>query len=568
MMSEFPQSPDTPPSGFVVEPGGTATPSTPQTEPVAETPVAAPAEPAAAPAGATAVPPDAVSEPTTPVIPTPTVHTPGAGIGGATEATTGAGAAWPPPPGGLWPLPGGHYWSVPPQQPAPKHHSAAARTVLVCAVAAVIALGAGIGIGWFGHSTSPTSAFAPQTNPFSGGSGGGSENPFSGGGSGSPLGGGSGNPFSGGGSSNSGNSGGSSGSGGSGGSTGISSKVDPGLVDINTTVGYQGGAAAGTGMVLTSDGLVLTNNHVINESTKLSAVDVGNGQTYSATVLGYDRTADVALVQLHNASGLQTITASDSSKVSVGDDVVGIGNAGGTGGTPSAVAGTITALDQSITASDEGDGSSEQLSGLIQTNADIQPGDSGGPLVNSSGQVVGMDTAASAGFQFTNASSTGFAIPIDKALQIAQQIKDGQTSSTVHIGATAFLGVEVTNVGANSNGGSGGFGLPFGGGSGFGNSGWGDSGSGDSGSGNSGSGNSTTSGAQVAGTMSGGAAAKAGLVQGDVITSLDGKNVNSPTALTAIMEQLHPGQQVSIAWTDSSGQSHTGTVTLGSGPPS
>jgi len=565
-MSEFPQPPDTPPSGFVVEPGGAATP-TPQTEPVAETPAAAPVEPAAVPVEPAAVAPDAVSEPTTPVIPTPTVDAPGAGVGGAAEAAAaGAGATWPPPPGGLWPLPGGHYWSVPPQQPLPKHHSAAARTVLVCAVAAVIALGAGIGIGWFGHSTSPTSAFAPQTNQFSGGgSGSGSGNPFSGGGSGSPFGGGSGIPF-GGGSGNSGNSGGSSGSGGSGGSTGISSKVDPGLVDINTTVGYQGEAAAGTGMVLTSNGLVLTNNHVINESTKLSAVDVGNGQTYSATVLGYDRTADVALVQLHNASGLQTITPGDSSKVSVGDDVVGIGNAGGTGGTPSAVAGTITALDQSITASDQGDGSSEQLSGLIQTNADIQPGDSGGPLVNSSGQVVGMDTAASAGFQFTNASSTGFAIPIDKALQLAQQIKDGQASSTVHIGATAFLGVEVTNVGANSNGGSGGFGLPFGGGSGFG--GFGNSGSGNSGSGNSGTGNSTTSGAQVAGTMSGGAAAKAGLVQGDVITSLAGKNVNSPTALTAIMEQLHPGQQVSIAWTDSSGQSHTGTVTLGSGPPS
>ena len=113
--------------------------------------------------------------------------------------------------------------------------------------------------------------------------------------------------------------------------------------------------------------------------------DVGNGKTYSASVVGYSRTKDIAVLQLHDASGLQTATIGDSSKVSVGQDVVGIGNAGGTGGTPSAAGGTVTALNQSITASDEGDGSSEQLTGLIETNADIQAGDSGGSLVNSFG---------------------------------------------------------------------------------------------------------------------------------------------------------------------------------------
>ena len=106
-------------------------------------------------------------------------------------------------------------------------------------------------------------------------------------------------------------------------------------------------------------------------------------------MVGYDRTKDIAVLQLHNASGLQTATLGNSSNASVGQDVVGVGNAGGTGGTPSAAGGTVTALNQSITASDEGDGTSEQLSGLIETNADIQPGDSGGALVNTSGQVLG-----------------------------------------------------------------------------------------------------------------------------------------------------------------------------------
>ena len=141
-------------------------------------------------------------------------------------------------------------------------------------------------------------------------------------------------------------------------------------------------------------------------------------------MVGYDRTKDIAVLQLHNASGLQTATLGNSSNASVGEDVVGVGNAGGTGGTPSAAGGTVTALNQSITASDEGDGTSEQLSGLIETNADIQPGDSGGALVDTSGDVLGIDTAASAGFSFQSndqsSGNQGYAIPIDTALSIAR----------------------------------------------------------------------------------------------------------------------------------------------------
>jgi len=182
----------------------------------------------------------------------------------------------------------------------------------------------------------------------------------------------------------------------------IAAKVDPGLVDIDTTLGYSQEEAAGTGIVLTSNGEILTNNHVIDGATTISVTDVGNGKTYSASVVGYDKTKDVAVLQLHGASGLQTATI-DTSTASVGETVVGVGNAGGTGGTPSAAGGTVTALNQSITASDEGDGTSEQLTGLIETNANIQAGDSGGSLVNSAGQVIGMDTAASSGTSFQSA---------------------------------------------------------------------------------------------------------------------------------------------------------------------
>ncbi|HUD17581.1 MAG TPA: trypsin-like peptidase domain-containing protein, partial [Acidimicrobiales bacterium] len=273
---------------------------------------------------------------------------------------------------------------------------------------------------------------------------------------------------------------------------------------------------------------------------------------YSASVVGYDRSSDVAVLQLHNASGLQTASIDGSSDVAVGENVVGIGNAGGTGGTPSAAGGTVTALNQSITASDEGDGSSEQLTGLIETNADIQPGDSGGSLVNTSGQVIGIDTAASAGFSFQGSSqgsgNQGYAIPIVEATAIAGRIELSQASSTIHIGATAFLGVQIT---ATSN--SGGDSSGFGGGSGSG-----------SGSGSSGS---SVAGVSVAGVVTSSPAQEAGLAQGDVITSVDGKSVNAPTDVTNELEPLHPGDKITLGWTDTSGQTHTATVQLTSGPP-
>ena len=228
----------------------------------------------------------------------------------------------------------------------------------------------------------------------------------------------------------------------------LAAKVDPGIVDITSDLKYSDATAEGTGMVISSSGLVLTNNHVIDEATSVSATLVTSGRTYTAKVIGYDSTDDVALLQLVGASGLKTVTLSDSSKAKVGEAVLALGNAGGRGGLPSTAQGTIQALNQSIKASDSGAGTTEQLHGMIETNAPIQEGDSGGPLVNGSGAVVGMDTAANATAGFgalTPPPRPGFAIPINTALSIANQISSGKASATVHIGLAGFMGVNVAD---------------------------------------------------------------------------------------------------------------------------
>ena len=369
----------------------------------------------------------------------------------------------------------------------------------------------------------------------------------------------------------------------------ITSRVSPGLVDVVSTLGDENGEAAGTGMVLTSTGEVLTNNHVIDGATSISVTDIGNGRTYKASVVGYDKTQDVAVLQLQDASGLTTVSLGSSATVSTGQSVVAIGNAEGKGGQPSVVTGSVTALNQSITASDEGSGSSEQLTGMIETNAPIEPGDSGGSLVNLAGQVVGMDTAASTSSETPSAQAanpgqqsqgqTGqsqsgqsqssgtqaFSIPINEAVSIAAQIEGGNSSSTLHLGSTAFLGVEVSSTSTSTGTGSGASGL---GGYGSGSDGGYGYGSGDGGygygSGDGGTG--TTSGVQIEGALSGSPAASAGLSAGDVITSIGGQSVTSATQMQSIIAAYHPGDKVSISWTDASGQTQTATVTFASGP--
>jgi S1-C subfamily serine protease len=287
--------------------------------------------------------------------------------------------------------------------------------------------------------------------------------------------------------------------------------------------------------VLTSSGEVLTNNHVISGATTVKVVVPKTGHTYTARVVGYSRTADVAVIQLQNASNLKTLSTGNAAGLKIGQAVRALGNAGGTG-TLSPASGAVTGLGKSITANDD-QGGSEQLVGLIETNAGIVAGDSGGPLLDSAGRIVGMNVAASAsgGFQMV-AASDAYAIPIGKALTIAKQIENGTSSATVHVGPTAFIGVQVET--AVSGGGypGDGYGTP-------------------------------TAGALIAGVVASGPAAAAGLVPGDVITAINGQTISSPTAISSIVLKLKPGAKLTVAFTDQTGSSQTATITLGSGPP-
>jgi S1-C subfamily serine protease len=453
--------------------------------------------------GIVQIPPADREEPQSPTggfTPTPPHGGPWAGAYTAAPGDRAAGypPPFPPGPGGIgpsgWAQPN-PYWAPPPSGP-PARSGSLGRVIAVL-VGAIVLIVAGVGIGhglWHQVSVSglpPTPFGGPSQTP-SGGSGSGGPSDVS----------------------------------------AIASKVDPGLVDINTTLSYQDEEAAGTGMVLTSSGEILTNNHVIVDATSISVTDIGNGQTYGASVVGYDITQDLAVLQLRGASGLQTVSIGNSSNVSVGESVVGIGNAGGTGGVPSSAGGSVIALNQSITASDEGDNTSEQLSGLIESNADIQPGDSGGPLVNANAQVLGIDTAASSGFQFQSGDGGGFSIPINGAIAVAKRIEAGQGSTTIHIGPTAFLGVLIGATNGIGGGGSG-----------------------------------RETGAPVSGVVTGDPANEAGIAAGDRITSLSGTTVDSASDLTAALVPHHPGDKVQIGWTDPSGHTHTATVQLASGPP-
>jgi len=228
----------------------------------------------------------------------------------------------------------------------------------------------------------------------------------------------------------------------------IAAKVDPAIVDINTVVGT--GQAAGTGEIVTSNGEILTNNHVVDRSTSIQVTITGRSQPYTAHVIGVDPSADIALIQIDGSvSGLPTVSFASSSSVKVGDPIVALGNALGQGGTPDVSQGSITALDQTITAS-EGGSKSEQLTGMLQSDATIYPGDSGGPLVNSSGQVIGMITAGDVqGFR-SSASTVNYAIPSDTILSVINQIRSGQASSQIIYGQTGYIGVSVQNLDANA----------------------------------------------------------------------------------------------------------------------
>lgn len=303
----------------------------------------------------------------------------------------------------------------------------------------------------------------------------------------------------------------------------LMNQVTPGLVDINTTLDYQGAVGAGTGIVLSPGGEILTNNHVIEGATQISATSLADGRTYPVDVIGYDRANDIALVRLNGAGPLPVAAIGSSATVAVGDPIAAIGNAGGVGGVPSFSPGTVTELGATVRASDEAGGGSRELTDLIRVAADIRPGDSGGPLVNSVGQVVGVNVAATLTYQMGGVrGGEGFAIPIDRAMGVANQIREG--AGSVHVGDTAFIGIAVADI----HGG--------------------------------------TPGAVVRQTLPDTPARNAGLVGGDVITAIDGRPINSASDLSDIMDQHHPGDVIALTWTTRDGVVRTETLVLAKGP--
>ena len=305
----------------------------------------------------------------------------------------------------------------------------------------------------------------------------------------------------------------------------IAAKVSPAIVDINTVTGT--GQAAGTGMIITSDGEVLTNHHVVDGSITINVTISGRSGKFTAHVVGVAPAADVALIQIEGVSGLPTVTFASSSSVNVGDSVVAMGNALGLGGAPSVSTGTVTGLNQTITAS-EGNGQSEQLTGMIESNAPISPGDSGGPVVNTAGQVIGMITAGDVqGFR-SQTSTVNYAIPSDTALNFVNRIRAGETSSELTYGQLGFMGVAVRDLTADV---ATRLGLKV------------------------------SSGALVVTVQSGSPAESAGITANSAITKVGSSNVTNSDTLGKAIKSHKPGEQVSVTWVDQNG-THTANLTL------
>jgi S1-C subfamily serine protease len=304
------------------------------------------------------------------------------------------------------------------------------------------------------------------------------------------------------------------------------------VVDIDTSAEVLGSdglrpLGAGTGMVLTADGEILTNNHVVAGASAIQVTIPGRGLE-TATVIGVDPTDDVALLRLNDVSGLSTVTIGDSSTVQVGDRVTAIGNAFGAPGPPTSTTGTVTAVHRSIVARDPAGDSTEHLNDVIQIDAGVHPGDSGGALVNQDGQVIGIITAGPS----NSTAGVGFAIPIDAALGIVSEIRAGHESSTILLGERGFIGVAVRPLDAAT---ATRLGL------------------------------TDTSGALVSGVKEGSPAAQAGITAPSVITSIDGRPVGTLDELGAAIHAKTPGEQIAVTWVDAQGE-HAATLTLAAGP--
>jgi S1-C subfamily serine protease len=341
----------------------------------------------------------------------------------------------------------------------------------------------------------------------------------------------------------------------------IRARLEPSIVDVTATLTFDNETASGTGFVVDAGaGLILTNNHVIRDATTVTVTVPATGQDYQANIVGVDVAADVAVLQITPVAGLPAAPIGDSATVNAGTRVMSFGNQAGAGGSPAIAPGVITGTGRTIQADDGAAGFSETLRGMLATTAKIEPGDSGGPLADSAGTVIGVDTAAGVG-----GGDTGYAIPINAALAAERQITEGHQGPGISLGVNGFLGVivgsgkarspveqqaEERGVAAGQSGSSGSHRcIPT-------------------------QGDVTTpttiakvpAGALVVGVLCGTGAAAAGLAAGDVITTVEGHQIGSPDALTAIVAACRPGTFMRVTWVSTAGRPRTARIRLGPAP--
>jgi serine protease Do len=301
----------------------------------------------------------------------------------------------------------------------------------------------------------------------------------------------------------------------------ILSKIEPAVVSIRTRTLSLGdflravpGQGAGTGFVIASDGVIVTNNHVIAGAQSIEVV-FADDRKMPARVLGRDPTTDLAVVKV-DAGDLPVAALGDSSALKVGDDVIAIGNALGLQGGPTVTRGIVSAEDRTITAEN-----GTRLEHVIQTDTAINPGNSGGPLVNSAGEVVGINTAVAG-----DAQNIGFSIAINAAKPIIDELRQGTTRSRPFLGVKMFT---LTPSIAEE------LGLK------------------------------ADSGALVAEVTPGSAAEVAGLANGDVITSIDGKDVKAAEDVTTAVSARKPGEEIKVTYRRGE-ETKEATVKLGERP--
>ena len=287
-------------------------------------------------------------------------------------------------------------------------------------------------------------------------------------------------------------------------------KVLPSVVSIKVT--GNGSADEGTGMIISKNGLVVTNNHVIAAAVSSGTITItrsGTTKSEPATLVGTNPVDDVALIRINNASNLPTVTFGNSNKLEAGDSVVAIGNALGlAAGTPTVTSGIVSALGRTVTAGT--DTSTETLNNMIQTDAAINPGNSGGPLLDSAGDVIGMNTAVAGTLSDgENTQNIGFAIPVATIQSLLSTLMAGESVVT----HGAFIGVEIESMTPSLQ---------------------------------SQYGFTVSSGAVVMSVISGTGAAAAGVEQGDIIVGINSTTIDSAQDVSSVISALHPGQRIAL----------------------